>query len=59
MRTVNIPVLIEFLNNHPTMARFSMNYIPNEEFNEEHVLFIKDSMIDDRINLQITPLSED
>jgi len=60
VRSVNIPVLIEFLNNHPHMARFSMNYIPNEEFNEEHVQFIKDSLREDSgINLQITPLPED
>ena len=60
VRTVNIPVLIEFLNNHPHMAKFTMNYIPNEEFNEEHVEFIKDSMIEDSgVNLQITPLPDD
>ena len=60
VRTVNIPALIEFLNNHPTMARFSMNYIPNEEFNEEHVRYIKDSMIEDSgITIDITPLREE
>ena len=60
VRTVNIPALIEFLNNHPTMARFSMNYIPNEEFNEEHVQYIKDSLREDSgLNIDIKPLPED
>ena len=60
VRTVDIPVLIEFLNNHPRMTRFVINYIPNEEFNEEHVQFIKDSMIEDSgLVIDITPLPED
>lgn len=57
VRSVNIPALIEFLNNHPRMSRFMMNYIPNEEFNREHVQYIKDSMIEDSgITIDITPL---
>lgn len=59
VRTVNIPALIEFLNNHPHMARFRMNYIPNEEFNEEHVQYIKDSMREESgLVIDITPLAQ-
>jgi hypothetical protein len=60
VRTVNIPALIDLFNNHPTLAKFHMNYIPNKEFNEEHVQFIKDSLIEDRgIIINITPLTDD
>jgi hypothetical protein len=60
VRTVNIPALIDLFNNHPTLAKFHMNYIPNKEFNEEHVQFIKDSLVEDRgIIINITPLTDD
>ena len=61
IRTVNIPSLINFLSGtYPDkkLTRFKMEYIPNENFNEEHVEYIKNNVVNDSLEITITPLSQ-
>ncbi len=61
IRTVNIPSLINFLSGtYPDkkLSRFKMEYIPNENFNEEHVEYIKNNVVNDSLEITITPLSQ-
>ena len=62
IRTVNIPSLINFLSGtYPDkkLTRFKMEYIPNENFNEEHVEYIKNNInVDSDLEITITPLSQ-
>ncbi len=62
IRTVNIPSLINFLSGtYPDkkLTRFKMEYIPNENFNEEHVEYIKNNInVDSDLEITLTPLSQ-
>jgi hypothetical protein len=40
------------------LTRFKMEYIPNENFNEEHVEYIKNNVVNDSLEITITPLSQ-